>query len=188
MKHFLFFVCFLTFLSAANADLLLKPGDPAPSRLLYNFNDAVNPNFNPSRGIALKSFFGTKAVVLSFFTKECKACMVEIPALQQIKDEYADKNIVFYAVLIKAAGETLTELEAEIKKRGYTIDILYHSAIDAIMKDYIKDKSGKLLPVPLMYVIGKSGNISSIHCGFDTKNVEAEKNRIKAEINKALQK
>ncbi|MFC1503862.1 peroxiredoxin family protein [Spirochaetota bacterium] len=174
--------------SGSTADFVLKVGNPAPSRMLFNFNDVIQGTDDFRNGVKFKDFFGKKAVVLSFFTKTCVNCKFEIPELQKIMPSYTNKNVQFFLILIKEADDTIEDLAAEMEKREYTIPILYHKFPDAILKPYLKNKKGAMNAVPLLYIIDRNGYISYIKSGFNKDAAAAEIKKIKAQIDIARKK
>ena len=187
MKKILFLITLSAMVFSADlTNFSLAIGDPAPKWMLYNFNNVIQKDMDLSKTIKFSSLVGKKAIVLSFFTRDCVNCKFEIPELQKISLDYTNANVVFYLVLIKTKDDTVENMTDDITNRGYTLPILYHGFPDTVLKSYIKNKTGELNPVPLLYIIDLKGNISFMKVGFDRNDVEKETAKIRKSIDRAL--
>jgi peroxiredoxin len=76
----------------------LQAGDPAPD---FTFQDAAGTTFS------LSDFRG-KSVMLNFWRISCHWCVVEMPYIQQVYDEWPDENLVILTINIADSAENVT--------------------------------------------------------------------------------
>jgi thiol-disulfide isomerase/thioredoxin len=117
----------------------------------------------------LKTLAG-KVVVLDFWATWCTPCIAAIPILKEVTDEFADKDVVLLAL---NTGEEKEQIEEFLKEHELDVEVLLDpdgKIADAFVADAI----------PLSIVIGKSGEIESIHVGFPGE--EALKQRLRDEL------
>ena len=93
-------------------------------------------------------FAGHKLTILNFWEPWCGPCVSEMPDLQRLSQEYADKGVQVIGVF--ATPDADEEVQAVLDKTGVTYPILrYTSEFDFLQTGY----------VPTTVVIGSSGNI-----------------------------
>lgn len=113
-----------------------------------------------------------KVVVLDFWATWCTPCLAALPILQEVTDEFADKDVVLLAL---NTGEEKEKVEAFLKDEKLDL------------KNVLLDSHGKIADgfaadaIPQTIVIGKSGAIESVHVGF--AGAEALKQRLLDELN-----
>ena len=114
-----------------------------------------------------------KVVLVDFFYRTCAPCMHAMPVLQRLHEQYSDKGLVVIGIDPKNdSAEALTEL---LKTKAVTYPVLM--APEALAKSYNVDG------YPTMYLIDRTGKVSSSHRGFGDGS---EKELVKA-IEKSLE-
>jgi len=113
-----------------------------------------------------------KVVVLDFWATWCIPCLAALPILQEVTDQFADKDVVFLAL---NTGEEREKIEVFLKEEKLNL------------KNVLLDPEGKVADgfaadaIPQTIVIGRSGAIESVHIGF--AGAEALKQRLVDELN-----
>lgn len=93
-------------------------------------------------------FAGHQLTILNFWEPWCGPCVSEMPDLQRLSQEYADKGVQVIGVF--ATPDADKEVQAVLDKTGVTYPILrYTSEFDFLQTGY----------VPTTVIIGSSGNI-----------------------------
>jgi thiol-disulfide isomerase/thioredoxin len=101
-----------------------------------------------------------KVVVIDFWASWYEPCAVILPVIKQVCDQYADKDVVFLALNIR---ENEDEIRTFLKK--HELDILVAVDSDGAITERFAVET-----MPQTIVIGKSGNIESVHHGFPGKD------------------
>ncbi len=100
-----------------------------------------------------------KTVVLDFWATWCGPCMRAMPVIKSAVDQYADKNVVFYAV---NAGENASLVTGFAGEQDWGVEVAV-------------DPTGKLMnafsakKIPLTLVIAPSGIVEAAHVGYPGK-------------------
>lgn len=111
-----------------------------------------------------------KVVVIDFWATWCAPCKVMMPILEEIAQEYKDKEVVLLSVNV---GEDASKI------RGY-LDAM-KSKLDAIVdSDSVLTKAYQADAIPQTVIIGKHGVIESVHMGFPGQ--EEMKKRLNDEL------
>lgn len=94
-----------------------------------------------------------KIVVLNFWFTNCPPCLKEIPELNELVEEYKDKDVVFLALAV----DDKPELVEFIKKKPFHYDII--PSATALMFRYLTpDEDGRMeTEFPTHIVIGRTG-------------------------------
>ena len=93
-------------------------------------------------------FAGHQLTILNFWEPWCGPCVSEMPDLQRLSQEYADKGVQVIGVF--ATPDADEEVQAVLDKTGVAYPILrYTSEFDFLQTGY----------VPTTVIIGSSGNI-----------------------------
>ena len=93
-------------------------------------------------------FAGHQLTILNFWEPWCGPCVSEMPDLQRLSQEYADKGVQVIGVF--ATPDADEEVQAVLDKTGVTYPILrYTSEFDFLQTGY----------VPTTVIIGSSGNV-----------------------------
>jgi thiol-disulfide isomerase/thioredoxin len=119
--------------------------------------------------ISSDSFSG-KVVVLDFWATWCAPCVASLPAIKQVTDQYADQDVLFYAL---NTGEQAEEVQQFLKEQEFSLNVILDPD-GKIATDFRADA------IPQTLVIGKDGMIESAHIGFVGE--EAMKQRLKDEL------
>ena len=97
-----------------------------------------------------------KVIVLDFWATWCAPCVASLPIIQQITDEYADKNVLFFAL---NTGEEAEEVEQFLKDKELELNVILDPD-GTIASAFTADA------IPQTILIGKDGVIESAHIGF----------------------
>ncbi len=95
-------------------------------------------------------------VVLDFWATWCPPCREAMPHMQEIHNDYYDKNVRFYAVNAMETDETVKEY---LEKNGFTFPVPMDRTGEAA-------SSLGLRGYPTTYIIHKDGTIQAVHVGF----------------------
>ncbi len=147
-----------TNLFAQASDNTIKVGDPSP---IFSLPDLQN-NY-----IFLRDYSGEKlrkpwknktkyAIVMSFFATWCAPCKKEIPYLEKLKTEFADKKIKFFLIDV---GEEREKLDGFLEKNKVSLTVLHDRYQQTAEKFGAKS-------LPRLIVIDKHGTIKLIKKGF----------------------
>ncbi len=115
----------------------IKPGQPAPVFVKNDLEDKL---------INLSEFEGS-VVVINFWFTGCKPCVMEIPELNEVVNNYKDKNVKFVAITFDA-NEVVTKF---LKEHPFNYQII-PAAHDLI-------QSYGVAVFPTHVIIGKDGKI-----------------------------
>ncbi|QZY55318.1 TlpA disulfide reductase family protein [Crassaminicella profunda] len=107
-----------------------------------------------------------KIVYLNFFTTRSSSCSQEMPHIQEVYEQYKDKNVVFLAVNVLAAEEKDAQGVNEfLDEKGYTFPILYDVDGEISVKY-------KVRACPATYIIDAEGIITaSVSQSMDKKTM-----------------
>ena len=128
-------------------DNVPKEGFTAPNFVLRSSSDEV---------YSLSDFRG-KAVVVNFWASWCPPCKEEIPAMQNVFNQYQDDGFVLLAVNA-TNQDSISNSEAFVKSNGITFPILYD-------KDGSVGNLYQVQAMPTTFIIDKSGIIKEIIIG-----------------------
>lgn len=159
-KILIFFVIAL-FAAPVIAKPVLKVGSPPPIFVLKNLDGKV---------VNLQSYLGTKPIILSFFASWSKSCKKEISFLQNLSKKH--KNLKVIGISFDRRSK---DLKKYVNDNKISFEILHDRKLTTL-KDY------RILIIPTLFVIDKTGKVKSIYVDFD-KNVEKA---VSAEIKKLL--
>jgi len=139
-----------------------QPAGPAPDGTLQLLDGSTVP---------LSSFMGQKVVVLDFWASWCGPCRKGLPMVQIVADYFAGSDVAFYAVNLREDAETVKKFFADA---GLSLPV----ALD----DGTLSEAFGVNGIPHTVIIGKDGNIKSVHTGF-SDDLDA---KLTGEINAAL--
>ncbi len=108
--------------------------------------------------------------ILIFWSTTCGVCKKELPEISFLQDEYANKPVKFYAVVIN------TDNINEIKK----IKEEWEFDIPVLIGNYETVKKYRIIGTPIIYIIRKDLTVGKIFFG------ETSIKRLKKYINKFL--
>lgn len=125
-------------------ELSLRWEDGVPFAPEFLF-DTTDLDGNP---VTEQIFAGYTLTILNFWEPWCGPCVNELPALQKISEEYADKGVQVIGVF--STPDSDEEVRTILERRGVTYPILHHcDQLDFLQTMY----------VPTTVIIGASGNI-----------------------------
>lgn len=95
-------------------DYGLKVGEIAPNFTLQSLTGET---------ITLKDFVGKK-IVLNFWASWCLPCREEMPAMQNVYEQYQSENVEIIAVNLTAVRENINRKGVYERIRNYVPDII----------------------------------------------------------------
>jgi peroxiredoxin len=152
-----------TLTHSVNDKIILSPNDPLYEKKMQDYEAGMGALVGqPAKDFELKDIDGNshslaalkgKVVVLNFWFTACGSCVQEMPELNKLQQEYADKNVVFLALGLDDAARVRTFLK--------THDFHYTLLTDA--KAVHADYNVKVCPISM--VIDKTGVIRFVEVG-----------------------
>lgn len=125
----------------------LDAGEEAPSWRVSRVNGAEDL-------VSLESFKG-QVVVLDFWSTTCPPCVMQIPVLQQIAQEFPGVDVVGIAV----GGESPSQL-AHFAKHRHMNYVVAPDTNGVIATTYNVNR------LPTLFIVDKTGTIYQSHEGF----------------------
>ncbi len=116
---------------------------------------------------SLKDLKG-KIVVLNFWFTTCNPCIKEMPHLNQLVEDYKNKNVVF----LSFADDELSKIKSFLAKKQFDYKTIV--ADEEILKAY------QIKSYPNNVVIDQSGKIAFIASGYSTSTVERIEDTLKS--------
>jgi len=123
-----------------------KPEGPVPEGTL---------NLLDGSEVQLSSHIGKQVVVLDFWASWCGPCRKGLPVVQQVSEQFAGMDVVFYAVNLR---EDESSIKTFLAANGITLPVA--------MDDGKLSEAFGVSGIPHTVIIGKGGNIQSVHTGF----------------------
>ena len=136
----------------ALAKSALKTGSPPPKFSLPNL---------AGKKVGLEKYLGKKVIILSFFASWSKSCQKELLFLNKLAKKYQKSDLKIIGI---SFDKKLPELKSFLANNELTFDILRDKKLKTL-RDY------RILIIPTMFVIDKSGNLNNIYVDFD-QNIE----------------
>jgi peroxiredoxin len=143
--------------------IILAPSDPGDEKKLLEYMSGMGAMIGqPAKDFELKDIEGKshslaalkgKTVVLNFWFTNCGGCVQEMPELNKLQQQYADKNVVFLALGLDDATRTRAFLK--------THDFHYTLLTDA--KATNADYNVTMYPISML--IDKTGIIRFVQVG-----------------------
>ena len=155
------FVLVFCLAAAAQAQQMLRPGQPAPD---------FNTQSLDGQAYSLSQLQG-KVVVITFWSTRCQICHSEIPKLNQIAARYRGRDVVFLGVTM----DNQVKIEPYLQKTPFNFNILPNS-FDILLKYADRDASGNInIGFPAYYVIDRTGKLQMRASGWDkSSNLDSE--------------
>jgi peroxiredoxin len=120
-------------------------GDPAP---IFYFQDAAGTTF------ALSDFRG-RAVMLNFWRTTCPPCIIEMPHLQQVYNEWQGGEVV---ILIINIGEDADTVENFLDTHGLSLPVL-------LDREALAAAQYRTFSIPITFFIDKDGLMRYVKIG-----------------------
>lgn len=114
--------------------------------------------------ISLSDFRG-KPVLINFWASWCNPCRAEMPFLQRIHEEWADKGLVMLAVDI---GESPSRVNKFVESFGLSFLVLL-DAKQEVAREY------NIRSIPTTFFIDKNGKIKDMKIGAFSSKAEIER-------------
>ena len=124
-------------------------GGPAPT---FSASTLEGEDFN------LEDYIGKKAILLDWWSINCRSCVQAIPSLIDIRDRYTDDLLV---VGMNVDSFMLKRVKRFLKTQKFTVN--YPTVIDKQLK-VMKQYKSSILPTTV--IIDKSGSIVYSHVGY----------------------
>ena len=105
-----------------------------------------------NKTVTLADYEG-KVVLLSFWATWCGPCIAQIPALEQLQEDYKEKNIVFMSVSVDTDKDAWLKMLHEDQLKGVHLwadgwsEITRSYAIFGIPRFLLFDSDGKVISV-----------------------------------------
>jgi thiol-disulfide isomerase/thioredoxin len=130
----------------------LKVGDPAPALKVTKW----------LQGTEVKSFAPEKVYVVEFWATWCGPCIVMMPHMSDLQQEYKDKAVTFVGFSAKDnQGNNQEKVTAFVEKRGPKLKYTFAYADDRDTYDAWM-KAANQSGIPCCFVVGKDGKIAFI--------------------------
>lgn len=140
----------------------LDKGQAAPEIGLADLN---------GKAIKLSELKG-KVVLVDFWASWCAPCRESLPVLEKLSKNYADKGLIVVGVNIDKTPELAREFLAKNKL----------ALSFPVVNDKKHEVAGRYAPptMPSSYVIGRDGQVVSVHAGFRASDEAKLESEIKA--------
>lgn len=156
----LLFLGFMTETAAGQEDFtpiipgmkLLGKGSPAPEFKIFDVNGAEYDFGENRKG---------KSHLLVFFSIFCEPCREEMPIIEQMHQEYKDRNLEVLAISMDGPPFK-GAIQSYVKSDGYSFRFLLDEIGEA---DFKAAGPYKVPGTPVLYLVDPSGNIHSGHLG-----------------------
>ena len=124
-------------------------GHPAPDFTLTDLN---------GNAVRLRDFRG-KVIFLNFWAIGCPPCRAEMPAMEELYQEYKDKDVVIIGVNL---GEFRSSVKSFVEVNGYSW-IFVIDSMGEVARDYMANL------IPSSFFIDKKGVIRALQVGSMSK-------------------
>ncbi|TWT67205.1 peroxiredoxin family protein [Allorhodopirellula solitaria] len=146
----------------ASADGVLKPGSKAPDIDISNWWSDGDGNLEHTTKFQPGSVY-----VIEFWATWCGPCLVAMPHLSEIQDEYADRNVQIISVSDEPSETVQEFLQKTVLGRDdqtyeeLTSNYCLTSDPDgSVSKDYLM--AARQSSIPCAFIVGKTGNVEWI--------------------------
>jgi thiol-disulfide isomerase/thioredoxin len=113
----------------------------------------VDPHDNP---VDLSQHLGKDVILLDFWATWCKPCLMAMPEVEQIANDFQDRGLVFYSVNVGEDPDTVKEFLAQ-NKLDIPVAMDFDGQIQAMYQAF---------DLPHTIVIGKDGTMQVDHRGY----------------------
>lgn len=108
-----------------------------------------------------------KKVILNFWATWCPPCKEELPAMQNVYDQYKDQGVEVVAINLTVGKETVENAKQFMEEHGLTLTVPLDESGD-VLELY------EIMPLPTSYFIDSSGIIRSKYLGPMTEEYMKE--------------
>jgi len=122
------------------------------------------------RLVKSSELIGQGPTFISFWATWCKPCLKELDEIEKLYRTYKDSGFVVIAVN-EDGVRTRHQLQAFIKNRGYTFNILWD-------KGGVLKKQAAVAELPTSFILDKNGKIVYRHTGYKAGDEKELKNKI----------
>jgi len=126
------------------------------------------------RKVALDELLGKGPIVVDFWATWCKPCIKELPYLQRIHEQYAERGVQVLAVSIDSP-KSQTQAKKFVATRGYSFRVLLDGDQEVFRK--LQGKG----TIPYVVVLDAEGTFRYQHTGYRPGD-EKELERVVAEL------
>ena len=121
----------------------------------------------------LSTHLGKDVILISFWATWCEPCKAEMPALQEMHENWADKGLKIVSVALDGP-DTQSGVEPYIATQRYTFTVVIDEDT-AIVQSYNPKATA-----PYTVIIDRAGNIAKRKAGFQLSEVADLKASVKA--------
>jgi len=119
------------------------------------------------RPVVLSELSGSKAVVVDFWATWCAPCLESMPALQQVQEEFQERQVEIVAVNL---GEDPENVRSFVERHEYTFRVVTDEdraigsrfGIGAIPAQVVVDTNGHLAWIQVGYDSGKESELRQL--------------------------
>ena len=113
----------------------------------------------------LEAHIGKDVVFISFWATWCEPCKTEMPLIQRLHDDYADKGLKVLSVSLDGP-DTVSGVEPYIQTQGYTFQVVVDE--DTSIAQAINPRT----VAPFTVIIGRDGQVAKTIEGFQLSESE----------------
>jgi thiol-disulfide isomerase/thioredoxin len=129
----------------------LKVGDPAPALKATKW----------LQGTEVKSFEKGKIYIVEFWATWCGPCIVMMPHMSEMQEEYKDKSVTFIGYTAKDPGNSAEKVAKFVEKRGPKLKYTFAYADDRDTYDAWMKAAGQG-GIPCCFVVDKDTRVAYI--------------------------
>ena len=135
-------------------------GSPASDQLGDLREGSEAPDFAATdltgRPVVLSDFRGRKVVVLDFWATWCGPCLLAMPGLQEVHEEFGGRGVEILAVNL---GEDPEQVREFLDQNGYTFPVVADP-------DFTIGGLFGVRGIPAQVVVNREGLVESIQVGY----------------------
>lgn len=154
------------------AKLFAPPPQP-PHQLLGRKAPVFEANAPGGEPVDMGEVLGEKIVILDFWATWCGPCVAAMPKIDKVADEYADKDVVLYAVNQGEDAETVNNF---LERLGIEVPVALDTEGEAAGMYSVEG-------LPTTVIVGKDGRVQVVHVGFS----EALEDTLREELDALLE-
>lgn len=108
--------------------------------------------------VLLSDNYGKKPIVVNFWATWCPPCISELPAFNNLADEYGDDVIFMMVNMTDGYQEKLDDVKSFISDNGYSFPVYYDTEYSAANAYFVSS-------IPKTIFINKNGELTDTHLG-----------------------